>query len=109
MQRLAMGLTFFAAQSSFLRQIFVLLFSARDCVFEKKSGPDRQRPAEAGESGAIDIQRSRGCPVLGVGSSWGTFPSLPERGIWSDFSKSTGGSGLVTNSIFFCFLFVKNQ
>ena len=48
MQRLAMGLAYFAAQSSFLRQIFVLLFSARDCL---KKIPDRTGPAEAGESG----------------------------------------------------------
>ena len=40
MQRLAMGLEYFAAQSSFLRQIFVLLFSAREIrKTSETSGP----------------------------------------------------------------------
>ena len=83
-----MGLAYFAAQSSFLRQIFVLLFSARDCLFEKSSGPDRQRPAEAGESGAIDIQRSQRMPRSGSRVFVGNLPeSARERDLERFFEK----------------------
>ena len=57
MQRLAMGLAYFAAQSGFLRQIFVLLFSARDCLKKIPDRTGRSRTSRKQENPEQSISR----------------------------------------------------